>query len=74
MAKFEVVVFNEEVRQCVQEGERHKVLSDDWADLHYLEINANDETEARSRIQKKYPADLGYVIESINPVLNSKFE
>ncbi len=74
MAKFEVAIYNEDVRNAVQEGERHKNLSDDWADIHYLEVNAASEGEARIKMLAKYPENLGYVIDSVAPVLKPTHE
>jgi hypothetical protein len=35
MAKFEVAVYNAEVRQKVANGEHHRRFADDWADMRY---------------------------------------
>lgn len=74
MAKFEVVVYNEEVRKKVKEGERHPRFTDDWADLHYILIDASDESQARNRAEVRYPADQGFVIDSILKSLEHDFE
>ena len=65
MAKFEIGIYNEEVRQAIKEGRRHRNLSDDWSDIHYFEIDADDVEAAKQKILRKYPADRGYVIDSI---------
>jgi hypothetical protein len=67
MAKFEVGIYNEEVRARQREGLRHKDLSSDWADIHYYDVEADNVEGARSKIMRKYPAERGYVIESIDP-------
>ena len=63
--KFEVAVYNKEVRQLMKEGERHRHLTDDWADIHYLEVTAEDERGARAKIEAKYPEAKGFVIEDV---------
>lgn len=68
MAKFEVALHNEEVRRCVKEDERHREFTDDWADVHYIEVNAGDEQAARDKIEVKYPSSKGFVIQSISKV------
>jgi len=73
MAKFEVTVYNEEVRQKVKEGEHHRQYTDDWADFHYIEITANTEQDARARALNRYPTDLGFVIDNIQ-LSNHGFE
>ncbi len=70
MPDFEVAIYNKEVRECVEGGERHRNLSDEWADLHYLEIVADSESEARAQVSRKYPPQQGYVIDSVE---ESKF-
>ena len=48
--KFEVGVYNKEVRQLVNEGERHRHHTDDWADIHYVDVMAEDEHGARAKM------------------------
>ena len=63
MAKFEFTVYNAEVRQKVVDGERHKRFADDWADLHYIEIEADNEEQARAKIEVMHPSVQGFVID-----------
>ena len=65
MMTFEVVLYNEAVRECVREGLHHRQLSDDWGDSHYVEIKAEDEIRALAKVELHYPRDLGYVVEGI---------
>jgi len=65
MAKFEAAVYNAEVRQKVADGERHKRFTDDWADMHYIEIGADNEEQARSKIEVVYPSVQGFVLDNI---------
>lgn len=65
MSKFEVIVYNKDVREKVKEGERHRQFTDDWADLHYIEIDASSEGSARERAESRYPSEQGFIIESV---------
>ncbi len=65
MKRFEIGIYNKTVRDLLKVGERHKNLADSWADQHYIEISAEDETDARARAERRYPAREGYVIESV---------
>ena len=65
MAKFEVAVYNAEVRQKMEEGERHSRFNDDWADIHYIEIEADNEEQARAKIEVMHPGVQGFVLDSI---------
>ena len=69
-SNFEVGVYNEKVREAVQRGERHKQLADSWADIHYIEITAPDESTARNKVSRRYPRPQGSVIDSLT---KSKF-
>jgi hypothetical protein len=68
MAAFEVAIYNSEVRARVADGIKHRDLSDNWADIHYIEIEADDEAQALEKIQRRYPARRGYVIDAISEV------
>ena len=65
MAKFEFAVFNAEVRQKVADGEHHNGLTDDWADMRYIEIEADNEEQARALIEVMHPSVQGFVIDEI---------
>lgn len=66
MPTFEVIMYNEEVRKCLKGGDRHKQLSDDWGDSHYIEIKAENEDSALAKIEIRYPASDGFVVEGIS--------
>lgn len=66
MARFEIAIFNDRVRQAVKNND-HSEYSDEWADLHFIEVSAGDEQEARRKILTKYPKEKGFIIESISP-------
>ena len=63
MAKFEVAVYNAEVRQKVADGEHHRRFTDDWADMHYIEIEADNEELARAKIEVMHPSVQGFVFD-----------
>jgi len=65
VAKFEVAVYNMEVRQKVAEGEHHKRFTDDWADMHYVEIMADNEEGAIAAFERKHPRYQGFIIDQI---------
>ncbi len=63
MAKFEFTVYNAEVRQKVADGEHHKRFADDWVDLRYIEIEADNEEQARALVEVMHPSVQGFVID-----------
>lgn len=69
MPKFEVSLYNKDVRKANQQGDQHELYEDSWSDLHYVETNAPDEAAARARIEKQYPSHRGFVIENVSQVM-----
>jgi len=65
MPRFSVGVYNKQVRDAMAEGRRHRDLADSWADIHYVETEAADRADAWARIQRRYPASLGYVVTDV---------
>src|SRR3546814_3973078 len=63
--KYEVGIYNQQVREALQDGGRHRHLSDDWADIHWIELTAVDERDVRERIRARYPPENGYVVTEI---------
>lgn len=63
--KFEVGIHNAEVRKLVKEGDKHRILTDDWADTHYVEVMAEDEKSARAKIEERYPMSKGFVVTQV---------
>jgi hypothetical protein len=68
MQTFEIVIYNEQVRKLVKQGESHRRYSDDWGDTHYIEFKADSEGQAVAKCRQKYPEEDGFVIESISMV------
>jgi hypothetical protein len=61
--KFEVAIFNEIVKKSVREAEKNRTgLSDDWADVHYIEVNAETPEQAKARLYNRFPQARGFVI------------
>ena len=69
MAKrFEFQLYNTEVRRIVEVGEHHKRYDDEWADPHFIEIEAKDEHEARMRSERRYPRTEGFTIVTVEEI------
>ncbi|MBI4967582.1 MAG: hypothetical protein IT565_10395 [Rhodospirillales bacterium] len=66
--RFEIAIYNSEVRHLVAQGEHHRQLPDSWSETHYVEVEANSAEDACARLQVKYPAEKGYVVEGVTPV------
>lgn len=68
MLIYEVILYNEQVRDKLREGEHHRTFNDDWGDSHYIEIRADDEDHALAKVHQKYPPEDGFVVEGISMV------
>lgn len=68
LTDFEVIVYNENVREALKGGERHDSLADGWAEQQYLTVRAADEYEARRKVEHKYPRSSGFVISVLERV------
>lgn len=70
---FEVIVYNQRVRDAFNLGEHHPQYDDDWAENRYVEVKAVSPTAARRKLASRYPKHLGFVIvDVIDP--SSKFD
>ena len=63
--RFEAAVYNQQVRDRVAEGEKHRFYDDSWADTHYIEMEAESEDAVRAKLLRRYPVAHGFVIEGI---------
>ena len=62
---FEVVLFNQEVRKAVEQGEHHSQYDDEWAENRYVEVEAETPEIAKRKIGSRYPRHLGFVIVDV---------
>jgi len=65
MPRFSVGIYNKAVRDAVNRGERHRDLSDGWADIHYVDVDAANREEARIKILRRYAPSQGYVVTDV---------
>ncbi len=70
---FEVIVFNQHVREAVERGEHHQQYDDDWAENRYVEIEAESPEIARRKISTRYPKHHGFIIVDVVDIV-SKFD
>ncbi len=63
--RFEVVMFNQAVRDRVEAGGHHRFLDDSWADLHHELFEAEDEKDARAKAARRFPSSSGYAIVDV---------
>ena len=66
--RFEVVIYNRIVRDLVERNESHKDLKDEWSENHYQEVLASSAEDALRKIEARYPAKKGFVVEKVHVV------
>ena len=66
MRKYEVRLYNQEVRRLLDEGERNDTgFADSWAEAYYEEVEASSPSEAKEMVSRNYPASKGFVITGV---------
>jgi hypothetical protein len=69
MPSYLFAVYNKAVRTALRNGEDcPKFLDPKWEDNQYIDIEAENEDEARNLIHKTYKPLYGYVIEDVQLV------
>lgn len=68
MMKFDVGIFNQEVRDYIAQDKAHKEFSNNWAEVNYIPVEAKSDAEARAQMEKRYPKAKGFVIASVKLV------
>ena len=63
---FEFTLYNRDVRAAVKDNQSHDILGDHWADVQIHDVHAHDETEAKTLIAKRYPPEMGFVVEGLS--------
>ena len=65
MLKFDVGIFNQEVRDYVAQNKAHKEFSNNWAEINYIPVEAKSEADVRAQMEKRYPKAKGFVVSSV---------
>ena len=66
MPTYEAAVYNRLVRDALRQGDKNETgLADDWENTRYIEVQAPDPDQASARIERRYPAKLGFVMAGL---------
>ena len=63
---YEVSIYNRDVRAAVKGNESHIFYGDQWADLQFQDVYADNELEARKLISLRYPPEQGFVVQDLH--------
>ena len=69
--KFEASIYNQLVRDAIEDGRHHRHFPDHWADQQLVEVKADSAEEALLYLVDKYPTEKGFVVSTL---LEVKFE
>jgi hypothetical protein len=61
--RFEVDICNRIVRDLVERNKSQMNLKDEWSENHYQEILSSSAEDALRKIEIRYPAKKGFVLE-----------
>lgn len=62
--KYEVGIYNKDVRSALSEPPRRNTteFDDAWGDIHWIEVSAFDPSDARAKVLRRYPETRGFVV------------
>jgi hypothetical protein len=67
--RFEASLYNRWVRLLLDSGEANVTgFSDSWADIHYIEVEADSIVKAGRQLSRDYPDEVGFVILGIEEI------
>jgi len=67
MPTYEAAIYNEQVKAARGRGESHPKVADEWASVHFIEVEAMNEALAVAKLKRQYPESDGFVIDEVNP-------
>ncbi|WP_321391323.1 hypothetical protein [Emcibacter sp.] len=73
LKRFEVSLYNQQVRDYERKGRVHPSFDTSWADLNFFTFECSTAEEALSQIEKKYPSRKGFVVSQIIEVKEFEF-
>ena len=66
MPTYEAAVYNRKVRDLLRAGDPNDTgLDNEWENIRYIEVQAPNPEQATSKIERRYPAKLGFVISTL---------
>lgn len=67
--RFEIGIYNQEVANAMKAGTHHRHYKDAWAERNYFTVDAASVEDAKRKMVVKYPPEMGFVIDSINEII-----
>ncbi|MCF6214940.1 MAG: hypothetical protein L3J58_02080 [Emcibacter sp.] len=73
LKRFEVSIYNEQVRELDKQNKSHPNYNREWAHLHFLTYEAETESDVIDMVRKKHPERKGFIIDKISEVKEYEF-
>tara|TARA_Y100000593_G_C4169528_1_gene266220 strand:- start:238 stop:453 length:216 start_codon:yes stop_codon:yes gene_type:complete len=71
MHLYEIGIYNRYIRDKLRAGEDVEGSQAAWEEVHYFDVDAEDEQQAERKIRVQYPKSQGFEIECINKYINT---
>ena len=68
MALYEVGIYNKYIRDKILNGEKVEGEQAKWEEIHYFEIEADDEEHATRKMKILHPEGHGFIIECVDRI------
>lgn len=63
--KFSVAIYNANARDALKENRRYDVYDEKWAEERHVEVTADTEDEAKSKVLAQLPESEGFVVTGV---------
>jgi len=73
LKRFEVSLYNKQVRECDEQDKEHPNFNRTWANLNYLVYEGKNEQEIMDQVRKRHPERKGFVIDKIVEIKEYEF-
>ena len=71
---FEVVMFNTEVREMIENEQHHPRWDDGWADNRYIELPALNVRSVIKKIRSRFPRGRGFKILAVTEISDYSYD
>ncbi len=73
LKRYEVSLYNQQVRDMDKENKDHPNFAREWAHLHFLTYEGETENDVIQQVQKRHPERKGFVIDKIVEIKEYEF-
>ncbi|WP_339865693.1 hypothetical protein [Paremcibacter congregatus] len=71
--RFEVSLYNKDVRKMLEQNKDHPNFNRDWAHLQFFTYEGETENDILEQVRKKYPERKGFVIDKVMEIKEYEF-